>query len=173
MDIVKDAETGALWLAVIGGIISVVMGLLPNFCCAPACGCGWITTGPGACYLAGLVFAAALGSLEPYYPKEITPLCIDQYHLDGNVTEKFTDNIYEEIDGECYAYDRSFTDYLRTIYWITFGFFSAALLILACGYGCGYSISKYESSEAAKKSKPSELKPLVSQQQIELSEIKF
>ena len=176
MDIVKDAESGAQYLAVIGGFFSIIMGIIPNFICAPCCGCGWITTGSGACYLAGLVFAAALGSLEPYYPKEITKLCIDQYDVDvddGIVTDKLTKNIYEEIDGECYKYDREFTDYLRTIYWIGFGFISAALLILVCGYGCGYSISKYESSEAAKKSKPSELKPLVSQQQIELYEIKF
>lgn len=178
IDIVKDAESGAQYLALIGVIISGGLGLIPNFCCAPACGCGWIATGTGACYLAGLVFAAALGSLEPYYPREITKLCIEQYNLDvgdGNVTDEWTKNIYEEIDGECYEYNRQFTDWLRTIYWISFGFFSAALLTLVCGYGCGYSISKYESPEAAntKPSKPSELKPLVSQQQIELSEIKF
>ena len=150
---------------VVGGISSIVCGLIPNFCCAP---CNCCLSGFNGCSAAGAMFVVALSIADELNKIAITDGCREKYgDVIGNITDG--DYIYKETDGICYRFGTKFTDHLRWAYWIGIGFLSAFLICFALWFFLPESYSP----RAAKKSKPSELKPLVSQQQIELSEIKF
>jgi len=151
----------------VGGISTLFCGLIPNFLFAP-CNCPCCISGFTGCSATGVMFVVALSLAEELNEIAITPGCRKKF---GNRIGNITDGteIYKEADGICYSMRKDFTLHLRWAYWIGIGFLSAFLICLALW--C--SLPESYSPRAAKKSKPSELKPLVSQQQIELSEIKF
>jgi hypothetical protein len=114
------------------------------------------------------MFVLAMSFADELNEIAITPGCRKKYgnHI-GNITDG--NDIYKEADGICYSMKKDFTQYIRRAYLVGIAALGAFLicLVLWC------SLPESYPPRAAKKSKSSELKPLVSQQQIELSEIKF
>ena len=133
----------------ISGVCLIVLGFLPNFLCAGICGCGWIN-GCCNCYVAGLVFVAAMSFA---YEIPITEKCKDKF-----VT---TDSslIYQEVDGTCYYYDKDFTVYLSWVYYI--GISALGLLLIALAI-FGYRQNKSEEEPIKSKGQP-----MVAQGEIE------
>lgn len=111
---------------VIGVGSFVVLGFVPNFLCAGICGCGWIN-GCCSCYVAGLVFVAAMSFA---YEIPITEKCKDEFDLNIDNT-KDSSRIYEEVDGTCYSYDKDFTVYLSWVYYIGIAGFGLLLIALS------------------------------------------
>ena len=161
----KDLVLPTTCAGVVGVISTLFCGLIPNFIFAPCCGCG---SGISGCSTVGVMFVVALSFAEELNEIAITPGCRKKYgnHI-GNITDG-TD-IYKEADGICYSMKKDFTQYIRRAYLV--GIIVLGVFLICLALWC--SLPESYPLRAAKKSKPSELKPLVSQQQIELSEIKF
>ena len=119
---------------IISAVSFIVLGFLPNFLGAGICGCGCIN-GCCNCYVAGLVFVAAMSFA---YEIPITEKCKDKFGLDVDNT-KDSSKIYEEVDGTCYYYDKDFTVYLSWVYYIgiaALGLLLIALSIFVCKQNC-------------------------------------
>lgn len=133
----------------------VLLGFVPNFLCAGFCGCGCIS-GCCNCYVAGLVFVAAMSFA---YDITITEKCKDEFHLIINNT-KDSNNIFQEVDGTCYRYNKDFTMYLSWVYYIgiaALGFFLIAFAISLI----------LEQSKSKAETKTPEDEPMVAQSDIE------
>ena len=137
--------------AIISGV-SLVLGFLPNFLFAGCCGCGWIN-GCCNCYVAGLVFVAAM-SFTHEIP--ITEKCKDKFNYTDNT--KDSSLIYQEVDGTCYYYNKDFTVYLSWVYYI--GIAALGLLLIAL------AIFGYRQNKSEEEPKPSEEQPMVAQGEI-------
>jgi hypothetical protein len=140
---------------VISGVSLIVLGFLPNFLCAGICGCGWIN-GCCNCYVAGLVFVAAMSFA---YEIPITEKCKDKFELDFDNT-KDSSLIYQEVDGTCYYYNKDFTVYLSWVYYI--GISALGLLLIALAI-FGYKQNCMSEEEPRKP----EGQPMVAQGEIE------
>ena len=140
------------------GLIGLVGNFIPIFLCdalIPCCGvpcCGWAQS-----------FFLLATALFFMYENSSNDICV----LEGyNQTRQFKDDTIYKADiegGLCYEFPIVSVILLSVAYW------GGVFLIL----GSFFRNMLKPASTASEPSKPSELKPLVSQQQIELSELKL